>query len=79
MTETLVTEPSPVPRHPACGELCAAPSEMDCECSACCVCMGVCLLDLQDELDVLERTDPKVAAAAASYDAMVRRLTGRAT
>lgn len=30
---------------------------------------------LGDELADLERTDPKVAAAAASYDEMVRRVT----
>lgn len=32
---------------------------------------------LQAELDELERTDPDVAAAAASYDRMVERITGR--
>lgn len=31
----------------------------------------------QAELDELERTDPDVAAAAASYDRMVERVTGR--
>lgn len=35
------------------------------------------LRDLQAELDELERTDPDVAAAAASYDRMVERVTGR--
>jgi hypothetical protein len=35
------------------------------------------LADLQDELDELERIDPDVAAAAASYDRMVERITGR--
>lgn len=34
------------------------------------------LLGLQDRLDELERTDPAVAAAAASYDAMVEQITG---
>jgi hypothetical protein len=34
-------------------------------------------LKLQAELDELEATDPAVAAAAASYDRMVERLTGR--
>lgn len=31
------------------------------------------LLELQAELEELERTDPVVAAAAASYNEMVRR------
>jgi hypothetical protein len=35
------------------------------------------LLDLQADLDKLERTDPDVAAAAESYDRMVERITGR--
>ena len=35
------------------------------------------LLDLQAELDELERTDPDVRAAADSYDAMVRRITSQ--
>jgi hypothetical protein len=30
---------------------------------------------LSEELSELERTDPKVAAAAASYDEMVKRVT----
>ena len=45
-----------------------------CECREC----HRALLDLQDELDELERTDPDVAAAAESYDRMVERITGRA-
>lgn len=35
------------------------------------------MLDLQAELDELERTDPDVRAAADSYDRMVERVTGR--
>ncbi len=35
------------------------------------------LLELQAELDELERTDPDVHAAAESYDRMVERVTGR--
>ena len=38
---------------------------------------GGCVVELQAELDELERTDPDVAAAAASYDRMVERITGR--
>jgi hypothetical protein len=44
-----------------------------CECTVC----HAALFDLQAELDELERTDPDVKAAAESYDAMVRRVTGR--
>ena len=35
------------------------------------------VLELQAELDELERTDPDVRAAAESYDRMVARVTGR--
>ena len=35
------------------------------------------LLELQRELNELERTDPDVRAAAESYDRMVERITGR--
>jgi hypothetical protein len=34
-------------------------------------------LELQAELDELERTDPAVARAAQSYDRMVEKMTGR--
>jgi hypothetical protein len=44
-----------------------------CDCSDC----HAALLDLQAELDELERTDPDVRAAAESYDRMVERITGR--
>lgn len=43
-----------------------------CNCAAC----HAELLDLQAELDELERTDPDVKTAADSYEAMVRRVTG---
>lgn len=44
-----------------------------CECARC----RTELLDLQAELDEMERTDPDVRAAAESYDRMVERITGR--
>jgi hypothetical protein len=44
-----------------------------CECDDC----HAALLKLQADLDELERTDPDVAAAAETYWAMVRRITGR--
>lgn len=44
-----------------------------CDCPTC----HYALLELQAELDELERTDPEVRAAAESYDRMVERVTNR--
>jgi len=42
-----------------------------CDCAEC----RAALLELQDELDELERCDPAVKAVAESYDRMVERIT----
>lgn len=46
-----------------------------CDCVRC----HAALLDLQDELGELERTDPDVKAAAESYGRMVERVVRRCT
>lgn len=60
---------------------CHDPDDPDCNCDRCLPDDESAdlddLADLQAELDDLEATDPKVAAAAASYDAMVAKVTGR--